>query len=463
MNGTPPPSESKIIAQLTAYLDGELDETEVRSVETQISTDLRYQQLLHQLQQTWDVLDVLPSAEIAAARDFTQSTMKLVVQDAQLTKRKNGENFWTWPFRFLVVCLIPCFAASGTYWTSRYLQQVSGQELESNLSLIRDLDAYGYDKNLSIDFLEKLSARKGLFGVESKSLPASESEGQLSDEELMNGFDLLSELQKQRLRTNLSRFQNLTKPEALRIKSLHSKLSAHPSSNSLKVSLRRYFRWLQTIWETETAQILDETDSDQKIRLIEEITQAKYDVGFGTGDMGFPEKDKLQIYLGLLNIISNPRKQLQMEAEIRNSIPHTKLDDIEFDSQMLFEKDSEDQLIFKNGQWLKLIYQNAPEKINLLIEKQDIEGLKGILTTEARETIENTINWPGNFDKSEAQLLVHWMIEVFDSRFSRPAAPTTVQEVYELLAASERDRIDNQHPVDRRNLLKQKLREMNMY
>ena len=43
------PSDSTIITQLTAYLDGELETDEVRDVEERISSNNRYQKLLHQL------------------------------------------------------------------------------------------------------------------------------------------------------------------------------------------------------------------------------------------------------------------------------------------------------------------------------------------------------------------------------------------------------------------------------
>ena len=74
------PSDPLLIEELTAYLDGELEATEVQRVEQRLSTDPEYRAEMQALQRTWDLFDRLPDGH--ASSNFTQSTMEIVVQDA---------------------------------------------------------------------------------------------------------------------------------------------------------------------------------------------------------------------------------------------------------------------------------------------------------------------------------------------------------------------------------------------
>ena len=451
-------SDSQIISRLTAYLDGELETDQIREIEQQISNDSRHQKLLHQLQQTWDVLDVLPSAEISAARDFTQSTMKLVVQDAKKMNRNRSWNFWTWSLRFLVLALIPCVASAGTFLTSRYIQKIPIQQLEENLDLIRNLEFYLYDKNLSVEFLERLAAKDDLFGVALKPDPSMDAEISLSNTEYLNQFDSLREIQQQRIRFNRERFQNLSKSEMDRIKTLHAKITQHVESRLLLATARSYYQWLQTLGETEKAEILDAVESKSRIAMIEDIALAKFYDAFGTGVMGIPENDKKHIYLGLLRIVIDEEKQNLMDDVLLNVRP-IELLEIE-DYARTYVEGVDAQTIFRNGRKLKFIYENAPEKIDQIITNDDVQRITAFLSTEARGIMDDTINWSFNFNKSEAQLLVQWMIEVFNSKFSPPDAPRSIEEVYQRLDPEERDKIDNEHPSDRQRILERKRQDL---
>ena len=447
-------SNDEIIAQLTAYLDGELDEAEVRLVEDQISSDIRYQKLLHQLQQTWDVLDVLPAAKIGAASDFTQSTMKLVVQDAERLVKNKPAGFWKWPLRVFALCVVPCLASASTFYTTRYLQQIPVQQLQSNVSVIRNLDIYAFDKNLSRDFLIALMEKGDLFGIAIPPEPSVQDAMALTDAEILNQFDALAPEQKQRIRVNFQRFRALSSAEKERIRRLHQQIMDHPRSKELQLSMRRYYQWLSTLWETQAAAILDTADPNHRIELIKEITWEKYVNTFGTGVMGLPQQDKRNIYLGMLNIVSNAAKQRQMDREILAIQPY-KLLEIEAEAQK-YREGPDRQKIYANGKKLKLLYDNVPERIDQLFTLQDVQTIKALLSSESQDVIDLTINWPWNSDKSEAQLLVLWMIEVFNSEFPPENAPLNITEVYDRLTAEERDRIDNQHPADRKRMPRRK-------
>src|SRR5438105_6476999 len=61
-------------ANLTAYLDGELDEDAAQALEAKLSQDPDARAEVEQLRQTWTMLDYLPRA--APSSSFTHRTME---------------------------------------------------------------------------------------------------------------------------------------------------------------------------------------------------------------------------------------------------------------------------------------------------------------------------------------------------------------------------------------------------
>ena len=82
---TQPNANDTVIEELTAYLDGELDEATQLAVENRLGEDPEYLQELRSLQRTWDTLDHLPMVD--AGKSFTQTTMELIVDQAKSEKR----------------------------------------------------------------------------------------------------------------------------------------------------------------------------------------------------------------------------------------------------------------------------------------------------------------------------------------------------------------------------------------
>ena len=78
---TQPDTADTVVEELTAYLDGELDEATQLEVEARLGDDPKYLSELHSLQRTWDTLDHLPM--IDTGKDFTQTTMELIVDQGQ--------------------------------------------------------------------------------------------------------------------------------------------------------------------------------------------------------------------------------------------------------------------------------------------------------------------------------------------------------------------------------------------
>ncbi len=71
---------------LVAYLDGELSAPDRQQVELRLASDPGYRALLRELQESWDLLDVLPQA--TENKSLTQTTVALATSEAALQQRK---------------------------------------------------------------------------------------------------------------------------------------------------------------------------------------------------------------------------------------------------------------------------------------------------------------------------------------------------------------------------------------
>lgn len=155
----PPEATDEMIEELVAYLDGELDSEASRDVERRLSQDAKYRQKLRQLQQSWDLLDRLPKADVSDV--FTQSTVAMIavtaaddVEEMKTKNTKRKKTVW-WlgtgsvAASFLVGYLL-VFAVANR----------ENKRLLSDLPAIERMDEYRYAD--SIEFLQMLDA-EGLF------------------------------------------------------------------------------------------------------------------------------------------------------------------------------------------------------------------------------------------------------------------------------------------------------------
>ena len=105
--------------ELTAYLDGELDETQTQAVENRLGSDSKYLAEMQSLQKTWDLLDTLPVQSPGGS--FTKTTMELIVGDAVSTAR-NRRKRTVFLGRVAVIALLPIVFFATAYGVARRLQ-----------------------------------------------------------------------------------------------------------------------------------------------------------------------------------------------------------------------------------------------------------------------------------------------------------------------------------------------------
>lgn len=66
-------------ADLVAYLDGELSPAQRRDIEVRLASDANYRAHVRELQESWDLLDVLPQAP--ENKSLTQTTVALATSE----------------------------------------------------------------------------------------------------------------------------------------------------------------------------------------------------------------------------------------------------------------------------------------------------------------------------------------------------------------------------------------------
>jgi anti-sigma factor RsiW len=145
--------------QLSAYLDGELDDAARGDVELRIASDPALCEELRRLSKVWECLDDLPRAEADAA--FTQTTVEIVALSAQKQiERRRGwlsrTKLMEWGVFGLVFLIAGMLGAVAADLSSPTKDEL----LFRDLPVIRNLDKYKAVG--SVEFLRELH-RQGLF------------------------------------------------------------------------------------------------------------------------------------------------------------------------------------------------------------------------------------------------------------------------------------------------------------
>lgn len=156
------PDENKaaeLPEQLTAYLDGELDEASGRQVESMISTDPKVRAQMQDLDAVWGMLDDLPRSE--ADEQFTRTTVEMLAlrAGADLAQRRAGARPIWWLKRVLVAAALVA-AGFGGVRLADWLFPRPDDQLLRDLSAIQNIDGYRQVNN--IQYLRELQQVKWL-------------------------------------------------------------------------------------------------------------------------------------------------------------------------------------------------------------------------------------------------------------------------------------------------------------
>lgn len=247
------------IEELTAYLDGELDQGSIERVEARLGSDPAYLAEMQQLQQTWDLLDRIPEAE--PDKSFTKTTMEMAV--GHEVKRKSSANRWVWLLRGAVLVAIPVVLFATSYALVRSNLNQPDRILLENLSVIDQHPYYTIARNDN-EFVD------GLLELFSGNSEIVTSELTLDPPENSAAFALLPETldarksyveslsaeEKLRLEKQMTEFLN--KPEAKQnaLKEFDRDVRSRVDASERLQVLNQYYEWLRQLKQEERTAVM---------------------------------------------------------------------------------------------------------------------------------------------------------------------------------------------------------------
>lgn len=129
-------------ANLTAYLDGELDETETAEIETVLSRSAVARNDVELLARTYDLLDQLPRYQVTTA--FTERTIATV--RLETSRPDISQTLWyrtaQRSYRPLLWGLLLMAASSVGYLGAQTFYPNEGDMLARDFDVVRNLDKY---------------------------------------------------------------------------------------------------------------------------------------------------------------------------------------------------------------------------------------------------------------------------------------------------------------------------------
>ena len=260
------------IEELTAYLDGELDQVSLERVEARLGSDPVYLAQMQAMQQAWDLLDRVPQAE--PAKSFTQTTMELAV--GHEVKRKGSVSSWAWMLRAAVLVAIPVGLFAASYGLTRNKMKQPDRILLENLSVIDHHPYYTIARNdhQFVDGLLELFSGIGEVGSELTLQQQGDVEVSFALPEQLEArqayVESLGSQEKLLLQKQMDEF--LDKPEAKQnaLKEFDREVRSRDDANERLYVLGQYYEWLRGLKPEERTAVMG-MPVDQCLAEIEQI------------------------------------------------------------------------------------------------------------------------------------------------------------------------------------------------
>jgi hypothetical protein len=445
--------DESTIEELTAYLDGELEASDVQRVELRLSSDPAYLAEMQALQKTWDLFDRLPTGQPDPG--FVRTTMELVVKevtnDVQKLSRKNLAKWWRWPLRIGLFLSLPLALLAVSFAVTWTVRTKPHRQLVNDLLVIENLDRY-QKIDQSVFFLSLLDEH-GLFAEDptydatlAGELPVDlvvyNQPGVFAPRETIaqrqRRIESLDIEQRNDLRRSYEDYLKLSESAQQALREFHNELSSHPNHERLSRVLNAYYDWLKTLGVREQASLLD-MPCDLRLQEIEKIKTRQARAAFGKdGATKLPTTRDAEFLFDWYEIVIARNEEL-----IRSRFPYAVAD---------YQQRTPD-VRQVSAQSLKRFSRMAPlnQLVGTLIRidrdlvqdlvSDDIDLLRAGLSFEAREIIDVQTT-----EEKQKQLVLKWIESANQSRSS--ISSDRLQEFYEQLPQSERDELDQMAPAD---------------
>ncbi len=357
--------------ELSAYLDGELDEKQTQEVENRLGSDSKYLAELQSLQKTWDLLDTLPVQEPGGS--FTKTTMELIVGDAVNTA-KNRRKRTLFLGRVAIMILLPVVFFATAYGVVRRLKSDPDRRLIENLSVIENFSKYEV-VDCDLEFLERIRNidffQKPTVIVVNGSEMEVAYEDDIADSipidsvqraEYVKALDVEKKIS---LKGKFEDFEVKSESDRKRYIDFDLELQTRGNRQQLRSTLNGFYDWLTELELSERSGLQDLPQNERlaEIRAIR-VRQAQNELG-KKSLVNLPSKEDVPFLMGWCESIF----QLK-ERQLRDRFP----------------------LVLEQAMRQKKIGSVPPTSV--LLEKSRVENLNsiiGFLLREDRQFVEDLI------------------------------------------------------------------------
>ena len=452
-----PENNPSVIEELTAYLDGELDPHAMQLVEQRLGEDPEYQSQMQSLQKTWDLLDMLPSAEPGTS--FTKTTMEMIVGEAAKDANRKRSGAWIWPIRVAVLIAVPALLFASSYGVIRKIQTDPDRILVENFSVIDNHYRYSIVDN-DIDFLSKLNAR-GLFSdtptyidvtdgfiedlidtEESTTLPQT-------TEDRRTYIQSLDVEQKKKLRKKLDDYLKLSDAQKEDLASFDNELNLHEDRDQLFATMNSYYDWLKTIESGDRSRLLDH-GVDNRIREIsklrEQFSLSQFD---SDGTARLPSKEDARFIFGWYEANFDAK-----EKQIRNHFPaafskHARNNNLRSPPMEILRRKARSSSL--NDLVRMLLHMDRDFIANLVLNDNEMQMLYQMLSPAAKNILQERT------PEERKELVLMWVDSANQSKSH--VSIDRLRAFEKTLSVKERDELDKMSREGYINALRRKFRD----
>lgn len=462
--------------QLTAYLDGELSGSELAAVEQRLIDDPQFLAQMQQLQQSWDLLDVLPPTQGYDA--FVKTTMELVVQDSGGDQNASAFSNSKVLAKVLMLVLIPGAVFASSYAVTQQQNTASYRRLIGDLPLIENHDRYA-KLNLELDFLIRLHEaslftrdvvlsfasdqpadqpadrsleRQSNQPPDQSSVPASVPGKQgtaITWAETINDRKLrLKQMQPRQLESlkrNKEKFDQLPPSRREEIAAFDRQLMQQENKTQLFKTMIAYYDWLKSLGATERIEVLDEVDIDRRIEMIARIVDRNSLREFGkAGATMLPAADAEPFFKWYQGFLKQQKSKIVQSANglyLKIFRAQSGGEDPPAHRFRRFQRSSLSQKIGFMFQWEERLMKN-------LVDEDDVHDLRNQLSLEANEILDSN-----DSQEDQMSLIVSWIDAANQAKFN--IDPQRLKEFYDSLPKTQRDELDSLSPSDWKDQLRE--------
>lgn len=446
-----PEDDFSVIEELTAYLDGELNQDQIQKVETRLGEDTAYLAEMQSLQKTWDLLDVLPTTDPGTS--FTKTTMELVVGEAVNSQKSRQNRSWVWSGRIAIMVATPVLLFATAFGVIRKINTDPDRMLIENLSVIENHPRYD-SIECDLDFLQMLSdlslfASSNMFVEHDQTIidiyePEDRSLIPMTNDERRVYVETLDVQKKLKLKRKLKDYQKKSDSERQRLKEFDHRLTQNENRDRLTSTLTAYYDWLFEIDFGVRSDLRDLEANDRIIAIIR-IRDRQAVEDFGKNDLAEIPREDAEFILGWCESVFRLN-----ERQIRDRFPA---------AYIQFTKDNDevrtppDEFIRRKARHTNLhsivdflIREDRPFFENLILDNREINLLYDILSTEARRLLDDQTS------DQRRKLILNWVELANQSQ--RGINVENLEQFERRLSVKDRDRLEKLSNENYRETLK---------